>query len=128
MTPEAAAFLAKARSFLAKAEGMLTTWPDEAGRAAYLAGMHAAQGLIMERTGQVARTHRGVQRELLRLIKDDARFDAELRSFLGRAYNFKAMADYETGPGAIVTPERAKAAIALGHRFVARCLTVIDDP
>jgi hypothetical protein len=39
--PEAAAFLDKAREFLEKAEDMLADdWPDEAGRAAYLAGLH----------------------------------------------------------------------------------------
>ena len=42
MKPETAAFLDKAREALAKAEGMIDRWPDEAGRAAYLAGLHAA--------------------------------------------------------------------------------------
>jgi hypothetical protein len=38
VTPEATAFLDKAREFLDKAEDTLTdAWPDEAGRAAYLA-------------------------------------------------------------------------------------------
>jgi uncharacterized protein (UPF0332 family) len=56
--PEAAAFLDKAREFLKKAEDMLTDdWPDEAGRAAYLAGLHAAQALVVERTGKVIRRH-----------------------------------------------------------------------
>jgi hypothetical protein len=36
--PEASAFLGKAREFLLKAEDMFADgWPDEAGRAAYLA-------------------------------------------------------------------------------------------
>jgi uncharacterized protein (UPF0332 family) len=43
---------------------------DEAGRAAYLAGLHAAQALIFENTGKVIKRHRGVQRELARLMKD----------------------------------------------------------
>jgi uncharacterized protein (UPF0332 family) len=48
VTPEAAAFLNKAREFLAKADDMLADgWPDEAGRASYLAGLHAAQALIV---------------------------------------------------------------------------------
>ena len=63
---------------------MLANWPDEAGRAAYLAGLHAAQALIVERTGKVTKTHRGVQHELGRLTKDEPRFDMELRAFLGR--------------------------------------------
>jgi uncharacterized protein (UPF0332 family) len=60
--PETAAFLDKARECLAKADGMLDRWPDEAGREAYLAGLHAAQALIVETTGEVVRRHRGVQR------------------------------------------------------------------
>jgi hypothetical protein len=52
MKPESAAFLHKAQEFLTKANGMLDDWPDEAGRAAYLAGLHGAQALIVEHTGK----------------------------------------------------------------------------
>jgi uncharacterized protein (UPF0332 family) len=45
--------------------------------------------------------------------------DDELRTFLGRTYNLKAIADYETGPGAEVSPERAAEAITAAKRFVA---------
>jgi uncharacterized protein (UPF0332 family) len=119
MKPESAAFLAKSREFLGKAQGMLDhQWPDEAGRAAYLAGLHAAQALIFESTGKVVKSHRGVHRELARLMKDEPRFDPDLRAFLGRAYNLKAIADYETGPGSRVSPESAKDAIQTATRFV----------
>jgi hypothetical protein len=47
-------------------------WPDEAGRAAYLAGLHAAQALIFESTSKVVKSHCGVHRELARLMKDEA--------------------------------------------------------
>jgi len=117
--PEAAAFLDKASEFLEKAADMLADdWPDEAGRAAYLAGLHAAQAMIVERTGKVIKRHRGVQSELGRLTKDEPRFDLELRAFLGRAYNLKAIADYETGPGSRVSVESARAAIETARRFV----------
>jgi uncharacterized protein (UPF0332 family) len=117
--PETAAFLDKAREFLAKAEDMLANdWPDEAGRAAYLAGMHAAQAFIFEVTGKIVRRHRGVSGEFSRLAKDEPRFDAELRAFLGRAYNFKAAADYETGPASFVSRDQAEAALATAARFV----------
>lgn len=54
MRAATAGFLAKAGSFLSKAAGMLANgWPDEAGRAAYLAGFHAAQALICERGGKI---------------------------------------------------------------------------
>ena len=51
MTPEA-------QRSLEKADNCLTT----AGRNAYLAAFHAARALIFERTGKVAKTHRGVHR------------------------------------------------------------------
>jgi uncharacterized protein (UPF0332 family) len=57
--PESAAFLEKSREFLIKAQGMLDNqWPDEAGRAAYLAGLHAAQALIFEASGEVTKSHK----------------------------------------------------------------------
>jgi uncharacterized protein (UPF0332 family) len=124
--PETIAFLDKARECLTKADGMLANWPDEAGRAAYLAGLHAAQALIVERTEQAVRSHRGVQRELARLTKDVPDFDAELRAFLGRTYNLKAIADYEIGPGSEVSPERAAEAIEVAKRFVARMTALIE--
>ena len=57
MTPEASEHLAKAREYLVKARGLpdVMHYNDEAGRAAYLAGFHAAQALICERTGRPQR-------------------------------------------------------------------------
>ena len=101
MTPEARLFLDKAGVALAKADDVLAHWPDEAGRMAYLAGFHAAQAFISERTGKSAKTHRGVHAELHRLLKDDDRFDSDLRAFLGSSYTMKAVADYGTGPEAV---------------------------
>ncbi len=120
MTPEAAAFLEKSREFLAKAQDFLDAqrWTDEAGRAAYLAGFHAAQAFLFESTGKVFKTHKGVRTEFLRLTRDDPRLDIELRAFLGRAYNLKAIADYETGTGSSVSAESARAALQTARRFV----------
>jgi len=58
--PETSAFLDKSQTLLDKADGMLDRWPDEAGRAAYLAGFHAAQAFIYEQTGRTVKTHSGV--------------------------------------------------------------------
>ena len=119
MRPEASAFLDKARDFLLKAEDMFADgWPDEAGRAAYLAGLHAAQAVIVERTGRIIKRHRGVRNELRRLAKDEPRFDFELSAFLARAYNLKAIADYETGPDAHVSAEFARGTIEAARRYV----------
>jgi uncharacterized protein (UPF0332 family) len=60
------AYLDKSREFLDKAQELFDAhhWPDEAGRAAYLAGLHAAQALIFERSGRVPKRHSTVQGEL----------------------------------------------------------------
>jgi uncharacterized protein (UPF0332 family) len=120
VTPETEQHLAKAREYLVKARGLLDVmhYADEAGRAAYLAGFHAAEALISERTGRVAHTHDGVNSQFNLLTRGDARVDIALRAFLGRAYNLKAIADYETGPGSFVSAEQAEAALATAVRFV----------
>jgi uncharacterized protein (UPF0332 family) len=120
VTPEAAGHLDKAREYLTKARALVDVlhYTDEAGRAAYLAGYHAAQGLIFERTGREARTHRGVNSQFNRLAKDDPRFDIDLRRFLAQAYDLKAVADYEFGPGSAVPLERVEAAIVAAARLV----------
>ena len=121
MKSETAAFLRKAREFLLKARNLLDVmhYSDDAGRAAYLAGLHAAQALIFERTSNVIKRHRRAQSELRRLTKDESSFDLELRAFLGRTYNLKATADYDTDPGSGVTVEQAEQAIDTAGRFIA---------
>jgi hypothetical protein len=48
MKPESAAFMEKSREFLVKARGMFDNhWPDEAGRAAYLAGFACSPSLYL---------------------------------------------------------------------------------
>ncbi len=100
---------------------------DAAGRSAYLAGFHAAQPLISERTGRAAKAHRGVAAELHRLTKDDPRLDTGLRAFLGRTYQLKGIADSETGPGSEVSPAQASEAIEAGRRFVAAMAEIMED-
>jgi uncharacterized protein (UPF0332 family) len=119
MKPQSGAFLEKAGELLDQAGTMLGVGlTDAAGRTAYLAGLHAAQALIFERTGRIIRRHRGVRNELWRLTKDEPRFDIELRAFLGRAYGLKEIADYETGPGSHVSDELARSTTAMARRFV----------
>lgn len=100
---------------------------EAAGRSAYLAGFHAAQALISHRTGRAAKTHKGVNVEWHRLTRDNPSIDQELRAFLGFAFNLKAIADYETGPGSEVSPEMATEALATATRFVASMVELIED-
>jgi uncharacterized protein (UPF0332 family) len=126
VTPEAASYLEKARDPLEQANAMLGIALNEAaGRTAYLAGFHAAQALVFERTGRVAKSHNGVHTEFLRLTQDDRHLEPELRAFLSQAYNLKAVADYETGSAAKVSANRASAAVATSGRFVAKLAELI---
>lgn len=128
MTPEAGEHIDKARGYLVKARNLLDVmqYNDEAGRAAYLAGFHAAQALISERTGKTAHTHEGVHSQFNMLTRGDLRFDPELRGFLSRAYDLKAIADYETGLEAEIPVDRAEAAIALATRFVEGVVRLLE--
>jgi len=101
---------------------------DSAGRTAYLAGFHAAQALISEKTGRAMKTHSGVNAELHRLTKDDRRVEPEQRTFLGRTYNLKSIADYETGPSAEVSSEQAAEAVRTSKRFVAKMIELVETP
>ncbi len=129
MTPEAERYARMAHAFLAKAEGMRAMgWPDEAGRASYLAAFHAAQAAIFETRGICAKTHQGVHTEFARIVRDFRSGDRETWLFLRRAYNLKTNADYGTGPIEIVTDAEAAAAIDAARRFVEQLLAAIASP
>jgi uncharacterized protein (UPF0332 family) len=129
MKPESATFLEQATVILRRAARMLgADLFEDAARCAYLACFHVAQALIFERTDEVYKSHRGVQGEFNRLIKDDARVDHELRKFLSRSYEFKTIADYETGSDATVSPVVAAEAVATAKRFVAHFAGLVAVP
>lgn len=121
MTPEATGYLDKARRCLAFARTNLDVGlGNDAGRNAYLAAFHAAQALIFERTGRVAKSHHGVHAEFNRLALAEPGLDTECRRFLARSYNLKAVADYEVGVDAEIPLDRAAMAIAGAEGFVER--------
>jgi uncharacterized protein (UPF0332 family) len=125
VTPEAACFLATARDRLLKAQEMLENWPDEAGRASYLAAFHAAQALIFERTSRVVRSRSEVQAQFGRLVRKKSDRDAGLPLFLGRAYNLKVMADDAAESSVDIAPDHAALIVEQAGRvveFVARSL------
>jgi uncharacterized protein (UPF0332 family) len=119
VTPEAERFLEKAYQCLSNGRAALAIkLNNDAGRHAYLAAFQAAQALIFDRTGKIAKTHRGVHSEFARLAKDERSIDKSAPAFLTQAYNLKAAADYETGPGSTVPSERAAAAVETAERFI----------
>ena len=87
------------------------------GRGSLHGGFHAAQALIFERAGKFAKTHRGVQAEFARHVRNDTRFHGDLRSFLGRSYRLKDIADYARVR--VITQAEAEAAITDAEWFVA---------
>jgi uncharacterized protein (UPF0332 family) len=118
VTPEAARFLEKARECFTDAGLYQSIVPRIAGREAYLAAFHAAEALLYERTGKIAKTHRGLRAQFARLAKDEPRIDHTLSEFLGRAYELKSLADYGTGTEAKISVTTATAAVAIAGRFV----------
>jgi uncharacterized protein (UPF0332 family) len=127
VTPETGELLDKARDCLSRARIILAAGVGEdAGRDAYLAAFHAAQAVIRVRTGRISKTHRGVHR----LLSDFARSDpqlADLALFLSQAYNLKAVADYELGPGADVPLDRAGDAIKRAAQFIEQVTALLYE-
>jgi uncharacterized protein (UPF0332 family) len=101
MRAETADYLDKARGNLADATKIARLpLPHIAAREAYLAVFHASEAYIFERTGKVAKTHRGVRSEFTPLARADQTISRDLITFLGAAYQFKTIADYAVGPAA----------------------------
>lgn len=118
MTPEAGELLDKARDCLRRARLILAAGVGEdAGRDAYLAVFHAARLSFVSGPEGTAKSHGGVHRLLAQLGRDEPQL-AELGLFLSQAYNLKAVADYEFGPGAGVPLDRASAAIDRAAQFI----------
>ncbi len=82
-----------------------------AARSACYAAFHAAEALIVEKTGRIAKSHSGVRSEFARLAKDDPRTGRAMTAFLAQAYKYKEIGDYGAGADAIVTRSDAQAAI-----------------
>lgn len=128
MTPEAADYVEKGREFLVKAEDILASgWADEAARAAYLAGFHAAQALIFVRTGKVTKSHSGLRTAFARLTKDDPKIDRRFTRFLARAYAFKELADYVVLPRSVITVEEAQEVLATAREMIERIAEALNQ-
>ncbi|MCI0598330.1 MAG: HEPN domain-containing protein [Beijerinckiaceae bacterium] len=90
---ESGDYLNRARQVLQEARVIASiNLPEAAGRAAYMAAYHAAQALIFDRTGKIAKTHTGVRSEFARLAKDDPRINRVFTAFHAQAYYLKAIA------------------------------------
>jgi uncharacterized protein (UPF0332 family) len=129
LTSDAAKLLDKARDLLARGQAMAAIGLyQDAGRNAYLAAFNAARALVMERTGRVGKTHRGVDATFQSLVRDAELPEPPQRGFLTRAFRLKSVADYETGPEAEIPPERVVAVLAEATRFLATIEALLNTP
>jgi hypothetical protein len=106
---EAGRLLGEAKTLLTQAGGFLAEGRnDGATHAAHLAGVLAAQALVVERTGQVGDD---VQAEFERLVAGDDDFDP----FLGMVLAQGRVLELDSG----ISAERAASAVERAHWFVA---------
>jgi len=131
LTPEAAQELAAARRHLSDARAIAgLDIAYVAAREAYLAAFHAAEAFLHDRTGSLAKTHRGLRTEFARLARTEPRIDSSFSRFLANAYEVKSVADYGTEPASI-SSEAANAAIDKAERMIdaiAKLLGTTDNP
>jgi uncharacterized protein (UPF0332 family) len=119
MTPEAANYLGKAREDLSEARQIAGIGLGRvAARSACYAVFHAAEALIVDKTGRVAKSHSGVRSEFARLTRDDPRIARTMTAFLAQAYKYKEIGDYGIGAVADVALSEANVAIGLAGDFV----------
>ena len=119
MTPEAKAYLEKARQSLDEASKIYEIGlASVAARSAYYAGFHAAEAFIISRTGKIAKTHGCVRSEFSRLAKDDSNVNQGFTTFLAQAYKYKEIGDYGVGSGSIITMPVAEEAIKTAAQFI----------
>jgi len=79
---------------------------------------HAAEALIFERTGKIAKTHSGVRTEFARLLMHATDEHRELASILGIGYKFKELSDYGVGASASISKDEAQAVVDAAERFL----------
>jgi uncharacterized protein (UPF0332 family) len=120
-------FLDKAGQAMDDARTSLTVKMNNvAGRECYMAAFHAAQAYIYHATKKIMKTHNGVQTEFARLTKNTPSLPKDFPVFLTQSYNLKAVADYEMGPGAIISTERVVQAIDQARNFINCIKNIIE--
>ncbi len=110
--------MATAREHLAAAKSIMTLGLTAvAGREAYLAAFHAAEAFLFERTGKIAKTHRGLRTAFAGAARVESSVDPSFAGFLATAYELKSDADYSTR-GRKVSAEQAPSAIDTAERMI----------
>jgi uncharacterized protein (UPF0332 family) len=126
LTPEAAEYLAKARTLLAEVLNLRRDgYLEVAAREAYLAAFHAGQALIFERTGRIAKTHSGLRSRFAEIARHQPGIPKHLGRYLGRAYKVKETHDY--GPLRAITTAKADETIVQAQEFVELIAQILEE-
>ncbi len=129
MMPETTVYLDAADQDLVEARGNLSLkFSRQAARLAYYARFHAAQALIFERTGKVAKTHKGVHTLFHKLSRAEAIVPLDLAAELVEAYRHKEIADYDFGTSPTITSSQATNSIAAAERFASAIRQALAAP
>ena len=129
MTPEASASFVRAVRDLEDARRIASIGLARvAARSAYYAIFHAAEALIVARTGKIAKSHSGVRSEFSRLLGPTPGEHRELITILGNSYRYKEIADYSLDPDARITDGDAEALISSASRFLASIEAMLSPP
>ena len=126
MTLTAVDILAVADEALSEARTVLNAGVTrQAARLAYQAQFHAAQAFIFERTGKIAKTHKGVNVQFHKLATAEPSIEPQLAGTLSTAYHYKEIVDYELGVRRPIPTEEASMALATAEHFVAEIKRVL---
>lgn len=98
-----------------------------AARSAYYAMFHAAEALIVQRSGRSAKTHRGVHSEFSRLTKEGDPNDRVIWRALPDGYHHKELYDYSTDLNANISDNATSAILEDAARFVTRVEELLND-
>jgi uncharacterized protein (UPF0332 family) len=128
MTPAARRCLAAARQSLADAEVILgVRIARVSAREAYMAAFHAAEALVVEKTGKVVKTHAGLRTEFARLAQRSDHIGRWMTTFLANGFRFKSLSDYDVTLETPITVANAEALIADARTFVARIADLLGE-
>ena len=120
MKPLTQAILASADQALLDARKILAIdVVGQAARLAYQTQFHTARALIFERTGRMAKTHKGVRTLFHQLAKTEQGLGSDGAERLTSSYQFKEVVDYETGDAAMISRQDAEAAIDFAEALLA---------
>jgi uncharacterized protein (UPF0332 family) len=118
--------LASARSHLDHARAIAGIGiHDIAAREGYQSAFHAAQAVLVARTGRRAKTHSGLRTMLAKLVAEGSGINPEGTAFLARAFELKSIADYGTTTGA-VSAEDARLAIDGAAQMLAEVTQLLN--